>query len=54
MMDGERTMSKNKDVITIGDRRKRIEMRVERLRPTNLQRSEGNFRSGERSDERDG
>ena len=34
MIDGERTLSKNKDVITIGDRRKRIEMKVERLCPT--------------------
>ena len=54
MIDGERTMSENKDVITIGDRRKRIEMEVARLRPTNFQRCKGNFRSGVRSGEGDG
>ena len=46
-------MSENKDVITIGDRRKRIEMRVERLCPTNFQGCKGNSRRGVRSDEGD-
>ena len=54
MIEGERALSKIKDVITIGDRRKRIEMEVERLCPTNFQGSKANFRSGVRSDERDG